>query len=85
MVGPPTPKAPAGSAKTRAVPSLYRDNFLAKDWRPCPVLRQATPTNFITEPLALTEVLIHIDSTLNLEFYSLLTDSIVQYNLRVYE
>jgi len=38
------------SAKTRAVPSLHRDNFLAKVPGPCPMLRQVTPTNFIAGP-----------------------------------
>jgi hypothetical protein len=41
------------TAKTRAVPSLHRDSFLAKVPRPCPVLRQVTPTNFIAGPLCL--------------------------------
>jgi hypothetical protein len=39
------------TAKTRAVPSLHRDNFLAKVSGLCPVLRQVTPTNFIAGPL----------------------------------
>ena len=39
------------TAKTRAVPSLHRDSFLAKVSGPCPVLRQVTPTNFIAGPL----------------------------------
>jgi hypothetical protein len=40
------------TAKTRAVPSLHRDNFLAKVPGPCQALRQVTPTNFIAGPLA---------------------------------
>jgi hypothetical protein len=39
------------TAKTRAVPSLHRDSFLAKVPGPCPVRRQVTPTNFIAGPL----------------------------------
>ncbi len=39
------------TAKTRAVPSLHRDSFLAKVPGLCPVLRQVTPTNFIAGPL----------------------------------
>jgi hypothetical protein len=39
------------TAKTRVVPSLHRDNFLAKVPGPCPVRRQVTPTNFIAGPL----------------------------------
>jgi hypothetical protein len=40
------------TAKTRAVPSLHRDSFLAKVPGLCPVRRQITPTNFIAGPLA---------------------------------
>jgi hypothetical protein len=39
------------TAKTRAVPSLHRDSFLAKVLGLCPVRRQVTPTNFIAGPL----------------------------------
>jgi len=39
------------TAKTRAVPSLHRDNLLAKVPGPFPVRRQVTPTNFIAGPL----------------------------------
>ncbi len=35
------------TAKTRAIPSLYRDYFPTKDETKWPVLRQVTPTNFI--------------------------------------
>jgi len=41
------------TAKTRAVPSLHRDGFLAKVPGACPVRRQVTPTNFIAGPLGL--------------------------------
>jgi hypothetical protein len=34
------------------MPSLYRDYFVAKEQGLLPVLRQATPTNFIAGPLA---------------------------------
>jgi hypothetical protein len=37
--------------KKCAIPSLYRDFYVAKDEGPCPVLRQVTPTNFIAGPL----------------------------------
>jgi len=40
------------TAKTRAVPSLHRDSFLAKVPGPWAVRRQVTPTNFIAGPLA---------------------------------
>jgi hypothetical protein len=30
---------------------LHRDNFLAKVQVPCPMRRQATPTNFIAGPV----------------------------------
>jgi hypothetical protein len=40
------------TAKTRAVPSLHRDSFLAKVPGLYPVRRQVTPTNFIAGPLA---------------------------------
>jgi hypothetical protein len=39
------------TSKTRAIPSLHRDSFLAKVSGLCPVLRQVTPTNFIAGPL----------------------------------
>jgi hypothetical protein len=39
------------TAKTRAIPSLHRDNFLAKVPGLCPVRRQVTLTNFIAGPL----------------------------------
>jgi len=38
--------------KKRAMPSLHRDYLLAKERTWLPVLRQATPTNFIAGPLA---------------------------------
>jgi len=44
------------TAKTRAVPSLHRDSFLAKVPGLCPVRRQVTPTNFIAGPLAVTVI-----------------------------
>jgi len=37
--------------KKRAMPSLHRDYLLAKERTWLPVLRQATPTNFIAGPL----------------------------------
>jgi len=37
--------------KNHAVPSLHRDNILAKVPGLCPVRRQVTPTNFIAGPL----------------------------------
>jgi len=39
------------TAKTRAIPSLHRDSFLAKVPGLCLVRRQVTPTNFIAGPL----------------------------------
>jgi len=42
--------------KNHAVPSLYRDYFMAKERGLLPVLRQATPTNFIAGPLAVRHV-----------------------------
>jgi hypothetical protein len=44
------------TAKTRAVPSLHRDSFLAKVPGPFPVRRQVTPTNFIAGPLYAIQV-----------------------------
>jgi hypothetical protein len=38
-------------AKTRAVPSLHRDSFMAKVPGYNSVRRQVTPTNFIAVPL----------------------------------
>ncbi len=40
------------TAKTRAIPSLHRDNFSAKEPGPCPVRRQVTQPPFIAVPLA---------------------------------
>jgi len=37
--------------KHRAIPSLYRDSFLAKEHALWPVLRQVTPTNYTAGPL----------------------------------
>ena len=39
------------TAKTHAIPSLYRDYFMAKVEVQWPVLRRVTPTNFIAGPL----------------------------------
>jgi len=39
-------------AKTRAIPSLHRDNFLAKVYEYCPALRQVTQPPHIAGPLA---------------------------------
>jgi len=39
------------AAKTRAIPSLYRDSYLPKVYVQCPVLRQVTQTPFIAGPL----------------------------------
>jgi hypothetical protein len=44
------------TAKTRAMPSLHRDYLLAKEQVLLPVLRQATPTNFIAGPLGFKTV-----------------------------
>jgi hypothetical protein len=38
--------------KNHAMPSLYRDYFVAEDKALWPVLRQATPTNSTAGPLA---------------------------------
>jgi len=43
--------------KKRAMPSLYRDYLLAKERTWLPVLRQATPTNFIAGPLYVIDCL----------------------------
>jgi len=40
------------TAKTRAIPALYRDFYLPKDYGHCPVLRQATQPPHIAGPLA---------------------------------
>jgi len=39
------------TAKTRAIPSLHRDSFSAKEPGLCPVRRQVTQTPFIAGPL----------------------------------
>jgi len=39
------------TAKTRAIPSLYRDNFLPRVFGHCPVLRQVTQPPHIAGPL----------------------------------
>ena len=47
--------------KTCAIPSLHRDNFLAKVPGSCPVLRQVTPTNFIAGPLVAKIALFNLE------------------------
>jgi hypothetical protein len=59
------------TAKTRAVPSLHRDSFLAKVPGPCPVRRQVTPTNFIAGPLGA----IHYDSAIQMPPFIALHDT----------
>jgi hypothetical protein len=39
------------TAKTRAIPSLHRDSYSAKEPGLCPVRRQVTQTPFIAGPL----------------------------------
>jgi len=40
------------TAKTRAIPSLYRDSYVPKVYGYCPVLRQLTQPPHIAGPLA---------------------------------
>jgi len=54
----------AHGCKHSAMPSLYRDYFLAKETILWPVLRQATPTNSTGGPLALTWSFLYITSFL---------------------
>jgi hypothetical protein len=46
-----TPDSLYPAAKTRAIPSLYRDSYLPKVYVHCPVLCQVTQTPFIAGPL----------------------------------
>jgi hypothetical protein len=43
-------------AKTRAIPSLHRDSFLAKVPGPCRCLRRVTQPPFIAGPLGVTKI-----------------------------
>ena len=46
---------PAVTAKTRAIPGLHREKFLAKVPGLCPVLRQVPLTNYTAGPLGLRD------------------------------
>jgi len=41
------------TAKTRAIPSLYRDTYVPKVYGPCPVLRRVTQPPHIAGPLGI--------------------------------